>query len=333
MTLLERAAVRADRGAVCTERGPATEAGAAADREAATERGTAAARANTGQPDVVLGGRYRLGAQLGGGSEAYVNEAWDLETGSAVAVKIFRSTDSTDNAPFRRELDIHGRLRHKNIVRVLNSGRCGDIGGNGAIGDSADPAAGHNQESRNYVVTELVGGKDLRGIMQDSPASMEQTAAWMTDVARALAHVHRRGIVHNDIKPGNILVDFDSDPHGPGIAKLADFGIALNGRYSAPNSSSGTPHYLSPEEVCGGTSTTASDIYSLGLVALECLTGTKAFPGPPLESMVARTLGEPRIPGTVRRRWSMVLHAMTDPNPAGRPSASQAVGMLRRLSW
>ena len=290
---------------------------------------------------MVLGGRYRLGARLGGGSEAYVNEAWDLDAGRAVAVKIFRSTDSTDDAPFRRELDIHGRLRHKNIVRILNSGDGGDTGHSadggysadgGDTGDSADPA-GHNQESRNYVVMELVGGKDLRRILQDRPASPEQAAAWMTDIARALTHVHRRGIVHNDIKPGNILVDFASDPQGLGIAKLADFGIALNGRHPAPNSSSGTPQYLSPEEVCGGPSTSASDIYSLGLVALECLTGTKAFPGPPLESMVARTLREPRIPGTVRRRWSMVLHAMTDPRPAGRPSASQAVGMLRRLSW
>lgn len=304
MTLLDRAAVRADRGAATAER-PAANASANAGAKAVHQ-------------DVVLGGRYRLGAQLGGGSEAYVNEAWDLLSGKTVAVKIFRSTNSMDNAPFRRELEIHGRLRHKNIVRILDSG---------------DTEAGVNHDVRDFVVMELVAGKDLRWILQDKPASPEQTAAWMTDVARALAHVHRRGIVHNDIKPGNILVDFASDPGGPGVAKLADFGIALNGRHAVPNSSSGTPHYLSPEEVCGGTSTTASDIYSLGLVALECLTGTKAFPGPPLESMVARTLGEPRIPGTVRRRWSMVLHAMTDPDPAGRPSASQTVGMLRRLSW
>jgi len=326
VTLLERAAVRADRGAVCTERAAKRETSTTAVATATSTSivaGTPAAIAvasSDSQPDVVLGGRYRLGTQLGGGSEAYVNEAWDLATGKAVAVKIFRSTDSADNAPFRRELEIHGRLRHKNIVRVLDSG------------DSRD-AGIHHQESRSYVVLELVGGKDLRGIMHHNPASPEQTAAWMTDIARALAHVHRRGIVHNDIKPGNILVDFASDPQGPGIAKLTDFGIALNGRHAAPNSSSGTPHYLSPEEVCGEASTTASDIYSLGLVALECLTGTKAFPGTPLESMVARTLGEPRIPGTVRRRWSMVLHAMTDPRPAGRPSASQTVGMLRRLSW
>ena len=312
--LLDRAAVRADRGAAGIDR-------QIAGNDRGTLAGHRAIAVNAVHPEVVLGGRYRLGAQLGGGSEAYVNEAWDLLSGKSVAVKIFRSTDTMDNAPFRRELEIHGRLRHKNIVRVLDSG------------DTGKTVDGGSQKSRRFVVMELVGGKDLRGFLQNNAASPEQTAAWMTDIARALAHVHRRGIVHNDIKPGNILVDFASDPGGPGIAKLADFGIALDGRRAAPNSSSGTPHYLSPEEVCGGTSTTASDIYSLGLVALECLTGTKAFPGPPLESMVARTLGEPRIPGTVRRRWSMVLHAMTDPDPAGRPSASQAVGMLRRLSW
>jgi serine/threonine protein kinase len=275
------------------------------------------------QQEVVLGGRYRLGGRLGGGSEAYVNEALDLRTGKLVAVKIFRvtedgTTDPAKNTPFGREVDIHGRLRHRNIVAVLGSGTMME----------EDP-----RRSRNYLVMDLMDGNDLRSILHEGPVSPEQTVAWMSGIAKALTHLHRRGIVHNDIKPGNILVDFHADPDGPGIAKLTDFGIAIDGRHSAPKSSSGTPHYLSPEEVCGGTSTSASDIYSLGLVALECLTGTKAFPGPPLESMVARTLGEPRIPGTVRRRWSMVLHAMTDPDPAGRPSASQAVGMLRRLVW
>lgn len=286
MTLMDTAAVRVDRGAAPS--------------------------------DVVLGGRYRLGKQLGGGSEAYVKEAFDLQAGTTVAIKIFRATEPANDAPFRRELDIHGPLRHKNIAKVVSSGATG----------------GEDVHGRhNYLVMELIQGQDLRTLLDEGPASPRQTMEWMSGIARALTFLHRRGIVHNDIKPGNILVDFAGDPDGVGVAKLTDFGIALNGRHSAQSSSSGTPHYLSPEEVCGGTSTAASDIYSLGLVALECLTGTKAFPGPPLESMVARTLGEPRIPGTVRRRWSMVLHAMTDPDPAGRPSASQAVGMLRRLSW
>ncbi|MGJ3192905.1 serine/threonine-protein kinase [Paenarthrobacter sp. FR1] len=296
MTLIDAPAVRADRGA-----GPSGH--------------------DSGVRDVVLGGRYRLGAPLGGGSEAYVNEAIDLRTGTSVAVKIFRTRGG---APFDREMATHSRLRHRNIVRVIGSGGQGD--GSKELPDDQDWGG-------NYLVMDLVEGRDLRSLLRHAPASEHQTVAWMTGIARALTYLHRRGIVHNDIKPGNILVDFAADPGGPGIAKLTDFGIAIKGRQEAPKSSSGTPHYLSPEEVRGGESTSASDIYSLGLVALECLTGTKAFPGAPLESMVARTLGEPRIPGTVRRRWSMVLHAMTDPVPAGRPSASQVVGMLRRLSW
>ncbi|MFC8040869.1 serine/threonine-protein kinase [Paenarthrobacter sp. NPDC057355] len=303
MTTLDVAAVRADRGAASE---------AAARPEVVLQREAAA------QPEVVIAGRYRLADPLGGGSEAYVKEALDLHTGNAVAVKIFRNPDPVSDVPFRREVGIHGRLRHKNIVRVLDSGATGDEHGGG---------------SRNFLVMELVEGKDLRSILHQQPASPRETAEWMGGIARALAYIHRKGIVHNDIKPGNILVDFAADPGGPGVAQLTDFGIAITGGPSTASSSSGTPHYLSPEEVRGGTSTAASDIYSLGLVALECLTGTKAFPGPPLESMVARTLGEPRIPGTVRRRWSMVLHAMTDPEPAGRPSASQVVGMFRRLSW
>ncbi|MFF1831265.1 serine/threonine-protein kinase [Paenarthrobacter sp. NPDC058040] len=281
----------------------------------------AAARA-TGD-SLLLGGRYRLGRWLGGGSEAQVHQAWDERTGTLLAAKIFRGAEPQDGSifysqpgtstAFQRELDIHRRLRHRNIVRLRGSG-----------GLSADGRV------RDFVVMDLVDGRDLRSVLREAPAGPLLTVAWMSDVARALAYVHRRGIVHNDVKPGNILV---AGAAGPGRAMLTDFGIAISPGHAPRSSSSGTPHYMSPEAVRGETPTPASDIYALGLVTLECLTGTKAFPGPPLESMVARTLSEPRVPGTVRRRWSMVLHAMTDPDPAGRPSASQIVGMFRRLRW
>ncbi|MGP0222079.1 serine/threonine-protein kinase [Paenarthrobacter sp. NCHU4564] len=264
----------------------------------------------------VLNGRYRLGRHLGGGSEAHVHEALDLRTSNLVAVKVFRAKDPSDDAPYRRELEIHSRLKHRNVVRIRDGGRA-----------VLDQGSG---EARNFLVMELVDGQDLRSITHAGPVSSLRTAAWMTDIASALAHVHRRGVIHNDVKPGNILVDFSRTHDGE--ARLTDFGIALSSRHQAPGSSSGTPHYLSPEEVAGEPATAASDIYSLGLVALECLTGTKAFPGPPLESMVARTLTEPRIPGTVLRRWSMVLHAMTDPSPEARPTAREATRMLRRIN-
>ena len=310
MTTLDVAAVRADRGA-------ASACGVPRDLTSQDSVRQDSVAQDSVHRDRVIAGRYRLAGPLGGGSEANVQKAFDLHSGDAVAVKIFRCSDAANDAPFRREVDIHGRLRHKNIVRVLGSG-----------------TTGHQEsgEIRNFLVMELVEGMDLRTLLHHQPASPRETAEWVSGIARALTYIHRRGIVHNDIKPGNILVNLAADPGGPGVAQLTDFGIALAGGTATPGSSSGTPHYLSPEEVRGENSTAASDVYSLGLVALECLTGTKAFPGPPLESMVARTLGEPRIPGTVRRRWSMVLHAMTDPDPAGRPSASQVVGMFRRLS-
>ena len=263
--------------------------------------------------DSLLGGRYSLGRWLGGGSEAHVYEALDARAGSVVAVKVFRETGRVRGGAFERELEIHKRLRNKNIVRLRDSGSL--------IADG---------EPHHYVVMDLVNGQDLRAVLRAAPAGSGTTAAWMTDIANALAYLHRRGIVHNDVKPGNIMVPGHA---GTGPAMLTDFGVAISPAHTARSSSSGTPHYMSPEAVCGEVPTAASDIYSLGLVTLECLTGTKAFPGPPLESMVARTLSEPRVPGTVRRRWSMALHAMTDPVPAGRPSAKQVAGMFRRLRW
>ncbi|MFJ4169745.1 serine/threonine-protein kinase [Paenarthrobacter sp. NPDC089714] len=276
------------------------------------------AAAGSGSHSLLLGGRYRLGRWLGGGSEAQVHQAWDERTGTLRAAKIFRGAETLDPQPgtstaFHQELHIHRRLRHRNIVRLRDSGELAVEG-----------------QVRNFVVMDLVDGKDLRAVLREAPAGPLPTMAWMSDVAKALAYIHRRGVVHNDIKPGNILVPGTTDA---GRAMLTDFGIAISPGHAPRSSSSGTPHYMSPEAVRGETPTPASDIYALGLVTLECLTGTKAFPGPPLESMVARTLSEPRVPGTVRRRWSMVLHAMTYPDPAGRPSASQVVGMFRRLRW
>lgn len=263
---------------------------------------------------LLLGSRYRLGPWIGGGSEAHVHEALDERTGRLVAAKLFRETDPLKGEAFRRELEIHKRLRNKNIVRVRDHGKLLSGG-----------------QEHDYVVMDLVGGQDLRSALREAPAGPALTVAWMTDIANALAHLHRRGIVHNDVKPGNILVTRSAG--SAGVAMLTDFGVAISPAHSPRSSSSGTPHYMSPEAVRGEAPTAASDIYALGLVTLECLTGTKAFPGPPLESMVARTLSEPRVPGTVRRRWSMVLHAMTDPDPAGRPSARQVAGMFRRLRW
>ncbi|QDY90042.1 serine/threonine protein kinase [Arthrobacter sp. UKPF54-2] len=268
--------------------------------------------------DRLLDQRYRLGTLAGRGSEADVYRATDAANGSEVAVKIFRSDASDAASPFSREKDLHTPLHHRHIVRVNGYGHGPDDGGSGS--------------GRNYLVTELVSGPDLRTVLQDGPLRMPLVAAWMGDVAGALAHVHRKGVVHNDVKPANILVDRSASAGPAGLAKLTDFGIATSSWHRPNHAGSGTPHYLSPEAVHGTTTTTASDVYALGLVTFECLTGIKAFPGPALESMVARTLRAPRLPDTVRRRWSMLLHSMTDAEPGNRPTAAEAHRALKRIS-
>lgn len=283
--------------------------------------GTPAAR-GTAAVERVLAGRYLLGDLLGRGSEADVYRATDLAArGSApeLAVKIFRAGTADAASPFIRERDLHGPLRHRAIVRVLGHGRAAD---------EDATAAG-----RGYVVTELIDGPDLRSHLNGNTLSAGQVTVWSADIAGALAHLHRRGIVHNDVKPANIILAGLTSGHAGagGRAMLTDFGIATSARHRANSATSGTPHYLSPEAVHGTGTSSASDIYALGLVIFECLTGIKAFPGPALESMVARTLRLPRLPSTVGRRWSVLLHAMTDPEPARRPTAAAVCHALKRI--
>jgi eukaryotic-like serine/threonine-protein kinase len=263
-------------------------------------------------------GRYRLGRPLGGGAEADVLEAFDTWNASSVVLKIFRSAGSRSGEPFLREIEFHSRLRHRNIVRVAGHGR--------------HQLAEGGREGRDYLVMELMAGGDLRSIIKNGPSCPPTVAKWVADILEGLAHLHLRRIIHNDVKPGNILIGASSGNDTAGPAKLSDFGIATSGRRRARYPSAGTPHYLSPEEARGHPPTAASDIYATGLVALECLTGTKTYPGTPLETMVARTLREPRVPGTVPRRWARVLLDMTNPDPLKRPSARKAAGIILRLS-
>lgn len=267
----------------------------------------------------LVGQRYRIDHLLGRGSEADVFHATDFRgpdaAGSgAAAVKVFRSASSDNSSPFVRERELHAPLHHANVVRIHGSGRM--------------PAGGPDA-GRDYIVAELAG-TDLRQLLQGGPLPAAQTAVLLGGVAKALAHIHRRGIVHNDVKPANIMVAGNPEG-GAGVAKLTDFGIATSAWHRPNAHASGTPHYLSPEAVHGRPTTGASDIYALGLVAFECLTGIKAFPGPALESMVARTLRSPRLPDTVRRRWSVLLLAMTDTDPATRPTAGETLRMLQRI--
>jgi serine/threonine protein kinase len=153
------------------------------------------------------------------------------------------------------------------------------------------------------------------------------------DMAEALQYVHHRGVVHRDIKPSNILmVDYRDDGTRP-RAKLTDFGIARTGasRSLEEGATTGTAAYISPEQVRRAEIGPASDIYSLGLVLLECFTGQLAYPGEPVNAALARLEASPSMPDSIPDEWREILSAMTAARPARRPTAAQLVETMRRL--
>ena len=150
------------------------------------------------------------------------------------------------------------------------------------------------------------------------------------EVAEALEYVHARGVIHRDVTPSNImLVDYGTRFSRP-RAQLTDFGIAIDS--STPQEvdrTIGTAAYLSPEQALNKPLTPASDIYSLGLVLLECFTGARAFPGSAVASAIQRLDADPDIPSTVPTQWQRLIRRMTDRDPAARPSSADVASAAR----
>ncbi len=221
----------------------------------------------------IIGGRYRLGAVIGRGGMATIHRATDLQLDRAVAVKLLRpeiSRDADLSDQFRREALASTVLRHPNIVACLDTGTDGD---------------------QPYLVMDLVEGEDLAArLKRGGRLAPDQAARIGLDVARALGVAHVRGIVHRDVKPGNILLAAD------GRAMVADFGIARLGadaEAARPGTTLGSVHYFSPEQARGATTTPASDVYGLGLVLFEMLTGTRAFTGATSDAIALARIDAP----------------------------------------
>ena len=208
-------------------------------------------------PGRVLGGRYRLVEPLARGGMATVWVADDPVLSRRVAVKVLRAdlaADDATRARFRNEAIAAARLSHPNIVSTYDTG---------------------DDEGIAYIVMELVDGPTLRHLIDEhNGLPVADVIRIGKQVADALDAAHRAGIVHRDVKPANLLVTPDRR------IKITDFGIARASDglgLTATGQVMGTPQYLSPEQARGGTATPASDVYSLGVVAFECLAGHRPF--------------------------------------------------------
>lgn len=214
--------------------------------------------------------RYKVLEVIGGGGMSNVYLAHDMILNRDVAIKVLRY-DFTNEAElhrrFQREALSATSLTHPNIVNVYD------------VGDDCD---------LHYIVMEYVKGKTLKQYIQEnSPVSPAKSVQIMKQLTSAIANAHDNGIIHRDIKPQNILVD----EHGN--IKITDFGIAMTlsaTSFTQTNSVLGTVHYLSPEQARGGTATKQSDIYALGIVLYELLTGELPFSGESAVSIALKHL-------------------------------------------
>ena len=227
----------------------------------------------------VLADRYQLRGTLGHGGMAEVRDAWDTQLQRPVAIKLLHPQLS-GQPDFRRRFEVEARaaagLNHPHVVAVHDYGE---------------------QDGTPYIVMERLPGRTLADAMATGPLSLEQVRSVLDDVLSALAVAHAAGILHRDIKPGNILLA-DS-----GSAKLADFGIAKSAEsnHTIAGQIVGTMGYLSAERLSGRPATVADDLYAVGVVAYQALTGRPPFPQDNLVALARAVSEEHPVPVDVLR--------------------------------
>ena len=218
-----------------------------------------------------LDDRYRLGSRLGGGGMAVVYRAIDERLDRAVAVKLLdpaRYGNDDALARFEREAQAAASIQHPNVVAVHDFGRDGDV---------------------LFIVMECLPGRTMADEIAAGPLEVSRVTALLDDVLAGLAAAHDKQVLHRDIKPGNVLITVD------GRAKLADFGIAAASQHDLTETGVviGTAAYLAPERVRGGRATVRSDLYAVGIVAYEALSGRRPFDeSSPLALAYAITAGD-----------------------------------------
>ncbi|UTM48786.1 protein kinase domain-containing protein [Glutamicibacter mysorens] len=254
-----------------------------------------------------LGGRYKLTDRIAIGGMGEVWKARDQVLGRLVAIKILKE-EYTDNESFLTRFRVEARhtalLNHPGIAGVFDYGE---------------------EQGSAYLVMELVPGPPLSTIIErERKLEVDRTLSLIAQTARALAAAHEHGLVHRDVKPGNILV------MPSGVVKITDFGIARLADQvplTATGQVMGTAQYLAPEQATGQVATGSSDIYALGVIGYECLAGRRPFTG---ESQIAIALAQvndapPALPDTIPAPVRQLIMSMLAKNPSERPKDATAL--------
>jgi serine/threonine protein kinase len=256
-------------------------------------------------------GRYVLGELLGGGGTADVFRATDTTLGRPVAIKLFRAgTEVANQQRFEREARLLAPLSHPGLVMIYDAGV---------------------EDASVFLVLQLIDGVTLRQLLGAGTVPTHAVVRLGARLASVLAYVHGQGIVHRDMKPSNVLLDGVQLAPDASNVYLADFGISRlvdTSHLTATGMVVGTAAYMAPEQVMGRTVGPPADVYSLGLVLLESLTGEQEYSGAGAEAAVARLSRPPRIPANLPEPLRSVLADMTQNEPTLRPSAGTVAARL-----
>ena len=263
-------------------------------------------------PGSTLGDRYLLHQRIASGGMGDVWRAEDTVLGRTVAVKVLRPALVADPgfaARFRAEARTMAAISHPGIIDVYDYGHADDVA---------------------YLVMQYVEGEPLSALLEQfGRLAPDHTMRIVAQAADALHAAHVHGIVHRDVKPANLLIRPD------GRLALSDFGIALSPHAEALTDTGemmGTASYLAPEQVAGEAVGPPADVYALGLVLLECLTGEREYAGSTVEVALARLHRQPEVPDTLPDGWPGLLRAMTAREPDDRPLPAEAAAELDAIA-
>ncbi len=251
-----------------------------------------------------LANRYRLADLLGRGGMSDVYQAVDEWTGVTVAIKLVRSGDPALGRRMGQEARALARVDHPGLVRLIDTGL---------------------EDDQAYLVIELVNGPTLAECLRRGPLGAVRSAVLGARLADTLAHVHDQGIVHRDVKPSNIFLT------DGGNSKLGDFGIARlldSSTLTITGTTLGTAAYMAPEQLEDHEVGPSADIWSLGIVLLECLTGRRVYEGTAGEVVARRLAGPVPFPDQLPVPWKTLLSGMLDHRPDQRLDGAQVAALL-----